>query len=105
MATPISEQSKAQFESVIPQDRRVTVKSMFGSLCGFINGNMFTGLSCWERRCCSAVSEAIAFGVCWMGAGLGLSITKAIVQAHQRTIEVKSREGEGSTFLIILPVE
>lgn len=39
-----SGESKALFASVSPIDPRVTIKPMFGSLAGFINGNMFTGL-------------------------------------------------------------
>ena len=38
------------------------------------------------------------------GFGLGLSIVYWIVSNHQGTIEVKSQEGEGTTFLIRLPV-
>jgi PAS domain S-box-containing protein len=37
------------------------------------------------------------------GTGLGLAICKAIVQLHGGTIGVISREGEGSTFSILLP--
>ncbi|MFA4885521.1 MAG: ATP-binding protein [Desulfotomaculaceae bacterium] len=37
------------------------------------------------------------------GAGLGLAITRAIVNAHGGTISVASREGEGCTFYISLP--
>jgi Signal transduction histidine kinase len=37
------------------------------------------------------------------GAGLGLSITKAIVDAHGGTISVISREGNGSEFQVWLP--
>lgn len=32
------------------------------------------------------------------GSGLGLSIVKHIIEAHQQTINVRSEEGEGSTF-------
>jgi len=38
------------------------------------------------------------------GLGLGLSLVKAIVQAHQGTVEVTSKPGTGSTFLLSLPV-
>lgn len=37
------------------------------------------------------------------GAGIGLSITKAIIEVHNGTIEVKSEEGKGSRFEIRLP--
>jgi two-component system OmpR family sensor kinase len=39
------------------------------------------------------------------GAGLGLSITKSIVDIHGGTIRVMSKEGEGCTFCVWLPNE
>lgn len=39
------------------------------------------------------------------GAGLGLSVSYGIIKVHKGAIDVKSREGEGSTFTIKLPVE
>ncbi|HEX7714214.1 MAG TPA: HAMP domain-containing sensor histidine kinase, partial [Bacillota bacterium] len=38
------------------------------------------------------------------GSGIGLTITKAIVEAHRGTIRVTSRVGEGTEFQILLPV-
>ncbi|MEC7823680.1 MAG: ATP-binding protein [Pseudomonadota bacterium] len=38
------------------------------------------------------------------GTGLGLSITYGIIQEHGGSIEVTSKEGEGSQFIITLPV-
>jgi two-component system, OmpR family, phosphate regulon sensor histidine kinase PhoR len=35
---------------------------------------------------------------------LGLSIVRAIAQAHQGRIKVKSEVGEGSTFTVYLPL-
>jgi len=38
------------------------------------------------------------------GTGLGLAIVKKIVDEHRGEIEIDSREGEGATFRITLPV-
>ena len=38
------------------------------------------------------------------GSGLGLSIAKWIAEAHHGTIEVRSREKKGSTFVVKLPL-
>jgi len=38
------------------------------------------------------------------GTGLGLAITKAIVEAHDGSIAFTSRDGEGTTFRVTLPV-
>jgi two-component system NtrC family sensor kinase len=37
------------------------------------------------------------------GTGLGLSVSDGIIQQHGGTLEVESREGQGSTFVIMLP--
>jgi heavy metal sensor kinase len=38
------------------------------------------------------------------GAGLGLSIVKSIATAHRGRVEVQSKEGEGSRFIVELPL-
>ncbi|MFC1501945.1 cache domain-containing protein [bacterium] len=38
------------------------------------------------------------------GTGLGLAISFGIIQTHKGTIEVKSQVGEGTTFIIRLPI-
>ena len=39
------------------------------------------------------------------GSGLGLAISKAIVVSHHGEIKVKSRLGQGTTFILTLPIE
>ncbi len=38
------------------------------------------------------------------GTGLGLSLAYDIVKAHGGELKVETREGEGSTFTVLLPV-
>jgi len=38
------------------------------------------------------------------GSGIGLTIVKQIIEAHQGDIEVQSQIGIGSTFTIVLPI-
>jgi TfoX/Sxy family transcriptional regulator of competence genes len=39
-----SEQAKAAFTKLVPDEPAVTLRPMFGNLSAFVNGNMFTGL-------------------------------------------------------------
>ena len=39
------------------------------------------------------------------GTGLGLAICKSIIEKLEGTIKVTSKEGEGSNFIFILPIE
>jgi len=38
------------------------------------------------------------------GTGLGLSLSYDIVKAHGGELKVETKEGEGSEFMIVLPV-
>lgn len=38
------------------------------------------------------------------GTGLGMAITKSLIEAHRGTIEVESEQGEGTRFTVSLPV-
>jgi two-component system NtrC family sensor kinase len=40
-----------------------------------------------------------------LGTGLGLSVSQGIIASHKGTIEVQSKVGEGTTFIIRLPIE
>jgi signal transduction histidine kinase len=39
------------------------------------------------------------------GLGMGLFVARAVVRAHGGSIDVVSSEGEGSTFIVDLPLE
>ena len=39
------------------------------------------------------------------GQGLGLAYVKQIVEAHKGTVEVRSRKGKGSTFIVTIPLK
>jgi len=38
------------------------------------------------------------------GLGLGLAISKEIVEGHQGTVDLESQENKGTTFTIKLPI-
>jgi signal transduction histidine kinase len=41
----------------------------------------------------------------YQGTGLGLALTKKIIEFQQGKVEVESEYGKGSTFTVILPTE
>ena len=40
----------------------------------------------------------------WQGTGLGLAITRSTIAMHHGVIKVFSREGEGTTFSVRIPL-
>jgi signal transduction histidine kinase len=54
----------------------------------------------WQRFYQVDGSSTRRFG----GMGLGLSIVRGIVEAHGGAVQVRSKEGHGSTFQVILPL-
>jgi len=46
----------------------------------------------------------IAIGTTGQGTGLGLSLSYDIVKAHGGELKVETKEGEGSAFIIQLPI-
>ena len=40
----IDSETRAFFESICPSDAQVEVRTMFGNVAGFVNGNMFVGV-------------------------------------------------------------
>jgi signal transduction histidine kinase len=46
----------------------------------------------------------IAIGTTGQGTGLGLSLSYDIEKAHEGELRVETKEGEGSEFIIQLPV-
>ena len=39
-----TEEAKAHFSRLVPDEPAITLRPMFGNLAAFVNGNMFTGL-------------------------------------------------------------
>ena len=51
------------------------------------------------------IFERFAAGQKGGGAGLGLSIVRAVAEAHGGRVELDSAPGLGATFVIVIPTE
>ena len=58
-----SEEDKARFRALVPDDPRVQVKPMFGNLGAYVNGNMFMGLFGSDIGIKLAPADKAEFGV------------------------------------------
>ena len=56
------------------------------------------------ERLRQAPTETVAHGVDGGGLGLGLSITREIIQLHAGTIELESEVGVGTVFTVCIPI-
>src|SRR5262249_35497943 len=63
-----------------------------------------SGISPEQRECIFEAFDRAGVSLGKGGFGIGLWITKQIVDAHGGTIEIKSEVGQGSTFVVRLPV-
>jgi signal transduction histidine kinase len=90
-----------------PRGGRVTVRLAIDDGCAVLTvGDTGVGIPAddldrlWDRffRAGTAISNAVP------GVGLGLSITRSIVDAHGGTIAVASEVGAGTTFTVRIPL-
>lgn len=77
----------------LPSELRVSVRDYGAGMSEDEQDGLFTRFYRTE----SARRESVP------GVGLGLAITKAIVEAHGGILTVKSKQGEGSTFTFTIP--
>jgi len=80
----------------VTQDADVTVLKVSDTGCGIPEESLERIFERFYRVDKSRSKEA-------GGTGLGLSIVKHIVMLHQGTVDVKSRMGEGTEFIVTLP--
>jgi signal transduction histidine kinase len=90
-------QPNATIHVRIVRHKRNVVASVQDDGPGIPPGDMETLFTPFQRTRARALSEE-------PGAGLGLAITKRIVERHGGQIFVESKVGRGTTFLISLPV-
>src|SRR5438034_10731243 len=78
-----SEEAKAAFARIVPDEPAITIKPMFGQMSAFVNGNMFCGIF-GELVCGRLPAEDVA-----RGAAEGV----AAVKGRSRTEDRLDREG------------
>ena len=66
-----------------------------------LQGHIFLRRHCALWFCVGGVAHQMTWGSQWIcqgGTGLGLAIVKHILEAHQQSINVRSKVSTGSTF-------
>ena len=86
----------------MPEGGRLTVTSEAASPEWVLVSFTDTGVGISEENL-SKLFEPL-FTTKARGIGLGLALTRTLVERHRGTVDVKSEEGEGSTFIVRLPV-
>jgi len=79
-------------------------------LGGMVNGNHSItvmdngiGISTENQEKIFDIFSRVAHDDSYDGTGMGLAISKKIIESHNGTLEVKSKPGTGSKFIISLP--
>lgn len=64
-----------------------------------------TGSGIGKEQLNHLFSRFLSFDTSNTGTGIGLNFTKVLVEVHKGQISVKSKEGEGTEFTVILPLK
>ncbi len=90
--------------NAMPKGGSLTIKSLYDELNGNIEIRFTdTGRGIRKTHINRVFDPFFTTRKPGKGTGLGLSISHGIIKAHKGTIEVKSKIGKGSTFIIKLP--
>ena len=92
--------NKKFFSYVIPSILAFALSGVYTIVDGFFIGQSLgdTGLTA------ITLGYPISALIGAVGTGLGLSITKNLIMMHRGAIRLSSKEGEGSTFTVRIPL-
>jgi TfoX/Sxy family transcriptional regulator of competence genes len=103
-----TEADRAAFRALVPDDERVTVRPMFGSVAAFANTNMFMGLFADELFVRLAVAEraklaALGGGVLEPMPGRPMKEYVTIPDWQARADDVREWAGRALQYALTLP--